>query len=215
MRCITTIFGMLIALNAALADTSVQCRRVQIKTAEALALAKRAAGRDPNRFVAAVNRQLSQRAVTREEIRKCDANAWFILRKMEDCAKTDDQNCIITQKDLNDAEKTLESLENTDALQTAYKNYAIVKYCNEIRQGYVMVYINEIETPRARSAVKAIEYNAVAKDRNLDTDAFWKRTLSEIGGARISRDSCQFALQQLLKQYNGIRSADSIIPKDF
>jgi hypothetical protein len=206
---------MLITLNAAPADTSAQCRRIQIKAAEAFALSSRAAGRDPKRFVAAVNHQLSQRAVTREEIRKCDANAWFILRKMEDCATTDDQNCIITQKDLDDAEKTLESLENTDALQVAYKNYAIVKYCSEVRQGYAMVYINEIELHRARIAVKAIEDNAVTKDKNLDTDALWSRALSEISGTPVSRDQCQFALNELFKQYNGIRPADSIIPKDF
>jgi hypothetical protein len=64
MRCLTIIIGMLIALNAALADTSAQCRRVQISTAEAFALSSRAAGRDSKRFLAAVNGQLSQRAVT-------------------------------------------------------------------------------------------------------------------------------------------------------
>jgi hypothetical protein len=35
----------------------------------------------------------------------------------------------------------------------------------------VEVYINEIELARARTAVKAIEENAIAKDRNLNTDA--------------------------------------------
>src|SRR5438270_4980626 len=187
MRCLMIIIGMLIRLNSAAADTNPQCRHVQMRVAEAFAFSLKAAGRDTKRLADAVDRELSRRAITREEIRKCDPNSWFTLGKIEDCARNNDQSCIITQKDLDEAEKTLESLENADALQAAYKNYAIVKYCNEVRRGYVAVYINEIELARARTAIKAIEENAIAKNRNLNTDALWRSALSEISRAPVSQ----------------------------
>jgi hypothetical protein len=129
------------------------------------ALGLKAAGNDSKRFLDVVDPQLSRWGITRKDITKCDPDGYLLLRKSEECAKTNDRECIITQQDIDEADKARTKLNNSGALLTAYKRYAHVKYRNETRQGYMEVYVNDIELDRARTAVKAIEDNAVAEDK--------------------------------------------------
>ena len=100
-------------------------------------------------------------------------------------------------------------------LLVSYKQYAYIKYCNEIRQGYLIVFINDIELDRARTAVKAIEIDVLNEKDDIDTDAIWERADSEIRGQFVNRDQCQSELNRLLQQYAGIRPADTFMKKDF
>jgi len=93
-----------------------------------------------------------------------------------------------------------EARKPLNRLLTGYRRYAYIKYCNEVRQGYVVVYINEVELDRARVAVKAIEDDALREDRSLDTNAIWNMALKELGGKYVDRVPCQMELNALLEQ---------------
>ena len=41
--------------------------------------------------------------------------------------------------------------------------YIFVKFCNEVRQGYAVVHVNDVELDRARTAIKAIEAKLVVE----------------------------------------------------
>jgi hypothetical protein len=96
-------------------------------------------------------------------------------------------------------------------LITGYMRYAYVKYCNEVRQGYVAVYVNEVELERARNAAKGIEDDALREDGTLDKNALWSAALAQIAGKYVNRDQCQMELDALLKQ----NPRGTTIEKDF
>lgn len=77
------------------------------------------------------------------------------------------------------------------------------------------VYINDIELERARTAVKAIEDDALNEKRDLETDSIWKGANREIRGILINQYTCQSTLTALLQQHVGIHPSDTIIQKDF
>jgi hypothetical protein len=214
MRYLIIAVATLLSLGTAKADTS-RCLRVRSGVTEALTLSLKIPSRDPKRFVDAVDQQLSRRAITRADVSRCDPEMNLVLQQFEKCARDNDQECKVTKQDADDFDKVRDSHDNAEALLAAYKRYAVVKYCNQTRQGYVAVYVNDIELDRARTAVKAIEDKVVAADKDLNTDTLWKRALSELNGVDISRDQCQLSLHELNRQYNGIRPPDSILPKDF
>ena len=81
----------------------------------------------------------------------------------------------------------------------SYTSYVRVKYCNEVRKGYLLQYVNDEELERAEVAIKAIVSKAIETTPNVDTDAIWKRALILAPqGAHLSRDFCQQYLRSLL-----------------
>jgi len=112
-------------------------------------------------------------------------------------------------------EAAAEAKKPVNRLRLAYKRYAYVKLCNEVRQGYLVVYINDIELDRARTAVKAVENHAVDEDKSLDTDALWKAANKELKGELVGRDTCQATFNDLLQQSASVRPEDNVMPKDF
>jgi hypothetical protein len=108
-----------------------------------------------------------------------------------------------------------EARKPANRLLTGYKRYAFVKYCNEVRQGYALVYVNDIELARARTAVKAIEDDVVREDSSIVTDAVWKLANTQIKGEYVDQYTCQLRLNELLQQSAAIHPENSIIPKDF
>ena len=123
----------------------------------------------------------------------------------------DDAKQRIRDEELGKAAAAAEGRKPANRLITAYKRYAYVKYCNEIRQGYVLVYVNDIELERARSAVKAIEDDSLREDETLDTKALWNTSLKQLDGTSVYRDQCQLQLNALLRQ----NPKGSTIEKDF
>jgi hypothetical protein len=86
----------------------------------------------------------------------------------------------------------------SNRLLTAYKLYSTLQFCNQVRKGYLVVWINDIELERAHVAVKAIEKKVLAEQSDIDTDAIWKQARSEMKGAWSNQASCQQGLQRLL-----------------
>jgi hypothetical protein len=113
------------------------------------------------------------------------------------------------------AEAAAEARKPVNRLLIAYGRYAFVKYCNEVRQGYLMVYVNDIELERARIAVRGIESDAIREDPSLNTDAVWKLANAAIKGEYVEQSICQLRLNELLQQAAAIHPENSIVPKDF
>ena len=64
-----------------------------------------------------------------------------------------------------------------DDLSIAYRLYAQIKACHKSRQGYVMVYVNNVEMKKAKELVKKVETAIFKKDPSLEKkkDLIWKR----------------------------------------
>jgi hypothetical protein len=61
----------------------------------------------------------------------------------------------LANEELARAAAAAEAAKPISRLRQAYLNYMVVKKCYDVRLGYQLVYINEIEMERARDVVKA------------------------------------------------------------
>jgi hypothetical protein len=103
--------------------------------------------------------------------------------------------------------------ELTD-LVNAYRVYSVVKYCNEIRQGYLVTYVNDIELDRAREKIKAIEAPYLAAYKNLDTDELFNMAFQSVHGFSIYDQACHYAMRQLFNDWK-TSSGGVVVRKDF
>jgi chemotaxis protein histidine kinase CheA len=93
-----------------------------------------------------------------------------------------------------------EEAKPENKLQRAYRAYGLVQYCNKVRQGYLVTYINDEEMDRAQIMIKATERMYVRQgfaDTSLTADSIWKRAMSQIGGQPIDSQSCKGYYHQL------------------
>ena len=98
------------------------------------------------------------------------------------------------------AEAGREAAKPENQLQRAYHFYGLVQYCNKVRQGYLLTYINDEEMGRARAMIKAIESKLVKQgftDTSLTTDSIWKKAMNQTGGQPIDEWSCSGYYHQL------------------
>lgn len=79
-----------------------------------------------------------------------------------------------------------------------YQLYVHVKFCNEVREGYLVKYVNDAELVRAEKAIKSIVDQATKDDTTINTDHVWKQALEAVQGKPASIDFCQSSLGQLL-----------------
>lgn len=99
----------------------------------------------------------------------------------------------------------------------AYAHYVVVKQCHEQRDGYVAVYINDIEMERAREAMGVLEKTVLAGDPSLPTAEMWAKVSSTV---RVDfykghpwsqiRELCQTSLAAILRTVPPVPTA-----KDF
>jgi hypothetical protein len=78
-----------------------------------------------------------------------------------------------------------------------YRQWMFVQFCNQVREGYAMVFVNDIELERARKAVKAIEAKLKADDPDLNPTQVWNDAgrKSQIS---VGPEQCQRTLANLL-----------------
>lgn len=84
-------------------------------------------------------------------------------------------------------------------LLDGYRFYAHVKWCYEVRDGYLVKYINDAELERAETAIKAIAEQAAKEDASIDTDDVWKKALKALQGKYAQDELCKMSLHQLFK----------------
>jgi len=122
-------------------------------------------------------------------------------------------------------EKRVAELRLRTDLLDAYGMYKLISYCYEKREGYLIVFINDIELDKARKQVKAIEKTITSKIE-LDTDEVWEELMkdwdtlkllvdADTAGSNPDWDACDpflFLLANLATSY-GIKSGSD--KKDF
>ncbi len=122
-------------------------------------------------------------------------------------------------------EKRVEELRLRTDLLDAYGMYKLISYCYEKREGYLIVFINDIELDKAKKQVKAIEKTITSKIE-LDTDEVWEELMkdwdtlkllvdADTAGSNPDWDACDpflFLLENLATSY-GIKSGSD--KKDF
>jgi hypothetical protein len=97
------------------------------------------------------------------------------------------------------AERAAENAKPHNRLYIAYQRWVYIQFCNEVRQGYLVTYVNDIERERARVAVKAIEKAALAEQADLDTDAIWTLARKAMVGKHAYQEQCRVELEALLR----------------
>jgi hypothetical protein len=109
-------------------------------------------------------------------------------------------------------EAKIEAAKPINRLRQAYFSYMVVKKCHDVRLGYQLVYINEVEFERSRLAVNAIETSALNEDSSIDTSNTWQEAIRMIGASKqyVEQYFCQ-------KTYNDLLNAAPYSPpvKDF
>jgi hypothetical protein len=85
-----------------------------------------------------------------------------------------------------------------NALSVAYGQYRIVTRCHEARDGYLVVYINDVEMERAKSAVTSIEAAMLKADPSIDTAATWNKVVAN-GIPTLQTYQCQDFYKTLLQ----------------
>ena len=90
------------------------------------------------------------------------------------------------------ARQAAEAAKPINRLFRGYQYYAHVKFCNDVREGYLVKYVNDVELERAEIAIKAIVAQTTKEDATIDTDDVWKKALKAVAG--------QFAEMQCLRK---------------
>jgi hypothetical protein len=82
-------------------------------------------------------------------------------------------------------------------MYNAYRLYHYVEFCHHIREGYVVVNINDVEMQRAKQATKLIEHQLSLSDADLEV--IWQRAVKANSGMWSHPDQCQEFYRALVK----------------
>jgi hypothetical protein len=100
-------------------------------------------------------------------------------------------------------------------LYRAYRRYAYIKACYEMRLGYAMIYITDAELDRAREKITGIEKDALAEigGKDFNTTSLFSRAVDANHGMSASYDACHIELRNILgTKSNG---GNYVLEKDF
>jgi hypothetical protein len=106
----------------------------------------------------------------------------------------------------------IEAAKPVNQLASAYREYVQVQTCYKDRQGYLVVWVNDIEMDRARRAIHAIEQKLTKDDPSIDTDKLWRSALTSV---QVSESFCHYSLNRLLATWSRIGQSDFTAEKDF
>ena len=71
------------------------------------------------------------------------------------------------------------SLERANRVSLGYRKYIWIQYCYQIREGYLLKYVNDIQLQRSAIIIKAIVDKAKQEEPSLDTDKLWNKERKE------------------------------------
>jgi hypothetical protein len=86
-------------------------------------------------------------------------------------------------------------------LGNAYRAYAYLQVCHQVREGYLLVYINDVELERAHTSIKDIETRMLNQNPNLNVSAIWGRAINpqSAGFWPASLSGCRQTLNKLFR----------------
>ena len=132
---------------------------------------------------AAEKRQQYDAAVA-EQNRQMQEQAKLLAERRQQQEEAAKQQAIIDAKPVN-------------RLFRGYQYYAHVKFCNQVREGYLVKYVNDLEMERAEKAIKALVDKTTAEDTSIDTDYVWKEALKAVKGKYANDVLCRNSLVEL------------------
>lgn len=92
------------------------------------------------------------------------------------------------------AAQTIIDAKPINRLLLGYHHYAFVKFCNDVRQGYAVQYVNDAELQRANTVIKALVAQTTAEDASINTDDLWKQALRSLEGQGAYDATCRNTL---------------------
>jgi hypothetical protein len=97
-------------------------------------------------------------------------------------------------------EARIEAAKPVSRLKQAYSSYMVVKRCYDMRLGYQLVYINDVELERARGAVNAIEASILKEESSINTTEAWQESVQWIEASKqpVEQYFCQRTYNDLL-----------------
>ena len=95
--------------------------------------------------------------------------------------------------------QAIEAAKPINRLYRGYQRYGFVKFCNHVREGYLVKYVNDVEMERAEIAIKAIVEQTTKEDTAIDTDDVWKKALKALSGRYAEEWACKSELANLFK----------------
>jgi hypothetical protein len=82
-------------------------------------------------------------------------------------------------------------------VRKAYSLYIMLRWCHELREGYAVQYVNDVEMQRVETSLAAILKRQKEKEPGMDTDALWQQADQSTNGKPIIQGACRMWLQQL------------------
>jgi len=149
----------------------------------------------------------ANREMTSDQFISCFPQGWEFAKATQQAKKEFEMR---QEKARQEAE--IEAAKPVNRLRQAYFDYMVVKRCYDVRLGYQLVYINEVELERAKRAVNTIEASALKEDSSIDTGNAWQE------GIRMIETSQRYVEQYFCqKTFNDLLSAAPYSPpvKDF
>jgi hypothetical protein len=105
--------------------------------------------------------------------------------------------------------KAIEDAKPINVLFRAYTQYIYVNMCHQNREGYLMVFINDVELDRTEKAIHAIIKQQKKIDPQVDTDFAYSEAMKE-RHYQISGETCKWSYNLLM---NMSPVAEYVIPK--
>jgi hypothetical protein len=115
-------------------------------------------------------------------------------------AQEEMQRKLIEQKRRDEEERRIKEAEMRkpiNQLRLAYYRYLYVRRCYRAREGYVVVWVNDVELQRARDAITRLEKLLLNQDQTLDTASEWEE-ISKKMPSIVYEYQCQQNYQDLM-----------------
>jgi hypothetical protein len=140
---------------------------------------------------------VAARANSPEDFNKCFPS-WVELEKNYD-AKVAEVNQKRREAAKQAAEAEAERQSPRGQVTQAYAVYRLVRYCNEVRRGYLVQYVNDDELARAATAIQAVVQKAKHDEPSIDTDVLWNNSADLAKNRPVGVEICQSYLRDLLR----------------
>ncbi|WP_316186622.1 hypothetical protein [Bradyrhizobium sp. SZCCHNRI2014] len=101
------------------------------------------------------------------------------------------------ERQLATAARAQEMRKPINRLRTAYEQYMYVTSCHRAREGYLVVWINDVEMDRARQAVTRLEKEILREDSTINVDEVWNE-IAKIKPSTVYEYNCKPAYNELI-----------------
>jgi len=99
------------------------------------------------------------------------------------------------------AAQAIEMSKPINRLRTAYQEYLYIRSCYQVREGYLVVWINDVEMERARQAVTRLEKEILKEDSTLNTDEVWREIRTP---SMVYEPNCKLMYSELIRTAPGL-----------